>query len=99
MADKRKIRIREVGPRDGFQSWPDFVPTEQKLEVIRMLIDAGVQEMETTSFVSPKAIPQMRDAAEVLAGVPRAGCIHGPLVPNLKGATLALDNGADNWWW
>ena len=95
MTAMRKIRIREVGPRDGFQSWPEFVPTEQKLEVIRMLIDAGVQEMETTSFVSPKAIPQMRDAAEVLAGVPRAGCIHGPLVPNLKGATLALDNGAD----
>jgi hydroxymethylglutaryl-CoA lyase len=95
MTDKRKIRIREVGPRDGFQSWPEFVPTEQKLEVIRMLIDAGIQEMETTSFVNPKAIPQMRDAAEVLAGVPRTGCLHTPLVPNLKGATLALDNAAD----
>jgi hydroxymethylglutaryl-CoA lyase len=95
MIDKQKIRIREVGPRDGFQSWPEFVPTEQKLEVIRMLIDAGVQEMETTSFVNPKAIPQMRDAAEVMAGVPRTGCLHAPLVPNLKGAVLALDNAAD----
>ena len=95
MAERKKIHIREVGPRDGFQSWPEFVPTELKLEVIRLLVEAGVQEMETTSFVSPKAIPQMRDAAEVMAGVPRTGCIHSPLVPNLKGATLALDNGAD----
>lgn len=95
MAAAKKIRIREVAPRDGFQSWPEFVPTEQKLEVIRLLVAAGVREMETTSFVSPKAIPQMRDAAEVLAAVPRGGCIHGPLVPNLKGAALALDSGAD----
>ena len=95
MTTAQKILIREVGPRDGFQSWPEFVPTERKLEVIRLLIEAGVQEMETTSFVSPKAIPQMRDAAEVLAGAPRTGCVHSPLVPNLKGATLALDGGAD----
>ena len=95
MAAAKKIRIREVAPRDGFQSWPEFVPTEQKLEVIRLLVAAGVREMETTSFVSPKAIPQMRDAAEVLAAVPRGGCIHGPLVPNLKGAVLALESGAD----
>jgi hydroxymethylglutaryl-CoA lyase len=95
MTTARKILIREVGPRDGFQSWPEFVPTDLKLEVIRLLVAAGIQEMETTSFVSPKAIPQMRDAAEVLAGAPRTGCIHSPLVPNLKGATLALDSGAD----
>jgi hydroxymethylglutaryl-CoA lyase len=95
MTTAQTILIREVGPRDGFQSWPEFVPTERKLEVIRQLIEAGIQEMETTSFVSPKAIPQMRDATEVLAGAPRAGCIHSPLVPNLKGATLALDSGAD----
>ena len=95
MAAAATIRIREVAPRDGFQSWPDFVPTAQKLEVIRLLVAAGVREMETTSFVSPKAIPQMRDAAEVLAGAPRGACIHSPLVPNLKGAALALDSGAD----
>jgi len=95
MSTQKPIRIREVAPRDGFQSWPEFVPTDRKLEVIRMLIDAGVQEMETTSFVNPKAIPQMKDAADVLAAVPRTGCIHSPLVPNLKGATLALDSGAD----
>ena len=94
-AGARKIYIREVAPRDGFQSWPEFVPTDKKLEVIKLLIEAGVTEMETTSFVSPKAIPQMRDAAEVMAGVPRNGCIHSPLVPNLKGAQLALNSGAD----
>ena len=93
--DRHKIHIREVAPRDGFQSWPDFIPTDKKLEVIRSLIDAGVTEMETTSFVSPNAIPQLRDAAELMADVPRIGCIHSPLVPNLKGAKLALDNGAD----
>ncbi len=92
---RRKVLIREVGPRDGFQSWPDFVPTEKKLEVIRLLIDAGIREMETTSFVSPKAIPQMRDAVEVMAGAPKGACAHTPLVPNLKGARLAMDSGAD----
>jgi len=93
--DARKINIREVAPRDGFQSWPEFVPTDKKISVIRLLIEAGIREMETTSFVSPKAIPQMRDAAEVMAEVPPKKCIHSPLVPNLKGAQLALDHGAD----
>lgn len=95
MAEAKQILIREVAPRDGFQSWPEFVPTERKLEVIRLLVEAGVREMETTSFVSPKAIPQMRDAAELMARVPRDGCTHSPLVPNLKGARLALESGAD----
>lgn len=93
--ESRKVHIREVAPRDGFQSWPDFVPTDKKIEIIRMMIEAGITEMETTSFVSPRAIPQMRDAAEVMAGAPRNVCIHSPLVPNLKGARLALDSGAD----
>lgn len=90
-----KVTIREVAPRDGFQSWPEFVPTEKKLEVIRALIRAGVKEMETTSFVSPKAIPQMRDAQEVMRGVPRGECRHAALVPNLKGAELAIQAGAE----
>ncbi len=94
-ADPIKIQIREVAPRDGFQSWPVFVPTDRKLEVIKLMIEAGVTEMETTSFVSPRAIPQMRDAAEVMVGVPKGVCVHGPLVPNLKGAQLALESGAD----
>lgn len=91
----QKVKIREVGPRDGFQSWPEFVPTERKLEVIRALVEAGVREMEATSFVSPKAVPNMRDAAQVMAGVPRGQCSYCALVPNLKGAQLALEAGAD----
>jgi hydroxymethylglutaryl-CoA lyase len=90
-----RIKIREVGPRDGFQSWPDFVPTDRKLAVIAAMIEAGIHEMETTSFVSPKAIPQMRDAADVMREVRRQGCRHAALVPNLKGAGLALAAGAD----
>ncbi len=91
----KKATIREVGPRDGFQSWPDFVPTQKKLEVIKALIQAGVREMETTSFVSPKAIPQMQDAQELMQLVPRGGCRHAALVPNLKGAELAIGAGAE----
>lgn len=90
-----RVKIREVAPRDGFQSWPDFVPTDRKLAVIRAVIAAGVCEMETTSFVSPKAIPQMRDAAPVMSAVPRGNCRHAALVPNLKGAQLALAAGVD----
>lgn len=91
----KKATIREVGPRDGFQSWPEFIPTEKKLEVIEALLQAGVKEMETTSFVSPKAIPQMRDAQEVMQLVPRGSCRHAALVPNLKGAELAIQAGAE----
>lgn len=91
----KKATIREVGPRDGFQSWPEFIPTEKKLEVIQALLQAGVKEMEITSFVSPKAIPQMRDAQEVMQLVPRGSCRHAALVPNLKGAELAIEAGAE----
>lgn len=89
------VKIREVAPRDGFQSWPDFVPTPVKIDVIKALISAGLKEIETTSFVSPKAVPQMADAAVVMAAVPRGDVIHTALVPNLKGAQAALDAGAD----
>ena len=95
MGEQKKVKIREVAPRDGFQSWPDFVPTEKKVEIITALIEAGIVEMETTSFVNPKAIPQMKDAADVLKQVPRGACKHAALVPNLKGAQLAVENGAD----
>jgi hydroxymethylglutaryl-CoA lyase len=90
-----KVTIREVAPRDGFQSWPEFVPTETKLEVIKAVMAAGVTEFESTAFVSPKAVPQMADAAELLKSVPRNGFTHGALVPNLKGAQLAVAAGAD----
>lgn len=90
-----KVKIREVAPRDGFQSWPEFVPTEIKLEVIKAAKAAGVTEFETTAFVSPKAVPQMGDAAEVIKAAPREGVIHAALVPNLKGAENAVAAGVD----
>ena len=63
--NKKKISLLEVGPRDGFQNLKQFLPTEKKLEIIDGLISTGVTKMEITSFVSPKAIPQMADAAEI----------------------------------
>lgn len=90
------ITITEVGPRDGFQNIAAFIPTETKLEIIELLIAAGVKKMEVTSFVHPKAIAQMADAAEVAKTV----CEKYPynfksiaLVPNLKGAENALKSG------
>jgi hydroxymethylglutaryl-CoA lyase len=90
-----RVKIREVAPRDGFQSWPDFVPTDRKLEIIQAAVRAGVTEIEATSFVNPKAFPQMRDATEVMNRVSRPGCDYCALVPNLKGAQMALEAGAD----
>jgi hydroxymethylglutaryl-CoA lyase len=90
----RKVKIREVVLRDGFQSWPEFVPTETKLEVIKAVISAGVSEFETTAFISPKVIPQMADAADVIKAVPKDNVTHAVLVPNLKGAELAVAAGA-----
>ena len=90
-----EVKIREVAPRDGFQSWPDFIPTAQKLDTIQSVIAAGLTEIEVTSFVNPKAIPQMKDAADVLSGLPPGKAVRVALVPNLKGAQLALEAGAD----
>lgn len=91
-----KVKLREVAPRDGFQSLQDFISTEQKLQIIEAVAQAGVKDIEATSFVSPKAIPQMRDAAELMRDVPRSGCCYSALVPNLKGAQLAIQAKVDN---
>ncbi|MBI9083471.1 MAG: hydroxymethylglutaryl-CoA lyase [Desulfobacterales bacterium] len=91
-----KVTLREVAPRDGFQSLPGFILTEQKIEIIEAVARAGVKEIEATSFVSPKAIPQMRDATDVMRGLPRSGCYYSALVPNLKGAQLAIEARVDN---
>ena len=92
----KTFKICEVGPRDGFQSIKcAIIPTEQKLEIIDRLMEAGVKSMEFTSFVSPKAIPQMADSADVtravLAKYPDADLFA--LVPNLRGAANAYDLG------
>ena len=94
--EKKKINIIEVGPRDGFQSVRgDFIPTELKKEIIDLLVDAGVKHLEYTSFVSPKAIPQLADAAEVseyvLSKYPDLDLMV--LVPNMRGATNAHNLG------
>ena len=90
-----KIKLREVAPRDGFQSLNDFLPTEQKLQIIEAVVKAGVKDIEATSFVSSKAIPQLRDAADLLAQVPRQGVTHAAMVPNLRGTQNAIAAKAD----
>ena len=92
----QKAVVVEVGPRDGFQMEPEFIPTEVKIDIVNSLIAAGLKRMEVTSFISPKAIPQMRDAAEVVKGIhPRSGLNLAALVPNPKGAENAALAGVD----
>jgi hydroxymethylglutaryl-CoA lyase len=90
------IEINEVGLRDGIQNEAAFIATADKIRLLDMLIDAGVRHFEATSFVSPRAIPQLRDAAEVLAGIKRhPGVTLGVLAPNRKGIERALAAEAD----
>ncbi len=91
-----RVTICEVGPRDGFQIEPDWIPTEQKIEVIDLLSAAGLPRIEVTSFVHPKVVPQLRDAEAVMAGIRRRpGTRYAALVPNDKGAGRAVDAGVD----
>jgi len=88
-----RISLREVGPRDGLQN-EDPVPTAAKIELVDALSRTGVRRIEAVSFVHPKAIPQMADADEVWANISRDPEItYSALVPNLRGAIRALDNG------
>src|SRR5262245_40914785 len=96
MQEGGHVTICEVGTRDGFQIEPDFIPTEQKVEVVNLLAEAGVPRIEVTSFVSPKAVPQLRDAEAVMATIRRRpGTRYAALVPNDKGAARAVDAGVD----
>jgi hydroxymethylglutaryl-CoA lyase len=85
-----EVTIREVALRDGLQSLKKFLPTRQKLRIIEALIKAGLKHIEVTSFASPRAIPQLRDAAELMARVPRDRINYAAMVPNLTGAQRAL---------
>ena len=96
MALPAKVRIREVAPRDGFQSLNVVLPTEKKLQIIEAVAHAGVKEIETTSFVNPKAIPQLRDAGDLMTKVHRHSIIHSALVPNLRGAKDAIAANIDH---
>lgn len=90
------VSVVEVGPRDGLQSEPEFVPSDEKIALVNGLIDAGIRRLEVTSFVSPRAVPQLRDAAGVLKGIDRSsGAILTALVPNAKGAERATEAGVD----
>jgi hydroxymethylglutaryl-CoA lyase len=85
------VFIHEVVTRDGFQIEPQFVPTERKIELIDMLSDTGLAKIEVTSFVSPKAIPNLRDAEEVMAGIRRNPAVrYVALVANARGAERAI---------
>lgn len=89
------VRVVEVGPRDGLQNEPTPVPTEVKARFIEMLADAGLSVVEATAFVSPKWVPQLADAEQVLAQIPRRPEVRYPvLTPNLKGLERALSAGA-----
>lgn len=89
------VHVREVGPRDGLQA-EEPVSVEGRIALIEALVDAGVTDVEAVSFVSPKAVPSMAGAADVMAAITRRpGVTYTALVPNLKGAELALEAGVD----
>jgi hydroxymethylglutaryl-CoA lyase len=93
---REKVRVTEVGTRDGFQAEQAFIPTETKAEVIDALVAAGLRHIEATSFVSPRAVPQLADAHEVIARLKRRADAHiAALAPNARGAERALAAGVD----
>lgn len=90
------VRVYEVGPRDGLQNEAVTIPTATKAHYIELLADAGLREIEATSFVAPRAIPQLADADVLFAGLARAPGVRYPvLVPNLRGLARAEAAGAD----
>jgi len=86
-----RVRIREVGPRDGFQNEPETIPTAEKVRLIDLLSGSGLSRLEVTSFVRPDVIPQLADAEDVLAAVQRRdGVAFSVLIPNERGLQRAL---------
>jgi hydroxymethylglutaryl-CoA lyase len=91
-----RVRIYEVGPRDGLQNEARPIPLATKLRYLDLLADAGLREIEATSFVAPAAIPQLADADELMTTLPRRPGVRYPvLVPNLRGLARAEAAGAD----
>ncbi|MDV7338532.1 hydroxymethylglutaryl-CoA lyase [Terasakiella sp. A23] len=96
MALPKKVKIVEVGPRDGLQNEKEVVPTEAKIQLIHALGDAGLSVIEAGSFVSPKWVPQMGDSAEIMEKITRKDGVSYPvLTPNMKGFEGALAVGAE----
>jgi len=86
------VRIREVGPRDGFQNEPEIIPSADKVRLIDMLAATGLQRLEVTSFVRPDVIPQLADASDVLSRIDRPeGVSYSVLIPNERGLGRALE--------
>jgi len=93
-----KVKLVDVGPRDGLQNEKAPVPAAVKIELVQRLQDAGLTEIEVTSFVSPKWVPQMADAASVMAGIRRKpGVRYSVLTPNMKGFEAALAAPRELW--
>ncbi len=93
-----RVKIVDVGPRDGLQNEKQAVPAAVKIELVHRLQDAGLKEIEVTSYVSPKWVPQMGDNAEVMAGIRRmAGVRYSVLTPNLKGFEAAIAGPRATW--
>ena len=93
-----KVKIVDVGPRDGLQNEKQPVPAEVKIGLIHRLQDAGLREIEVTSFVSPKWVPQMADNAEVMHGIRRKpGVRYSVLTPNMKGFEAAIAAPREEW--
>lgn len=91
-----KVKLLEVGPRDGLQNEKTLVPAEAKIDLIHRLQDAGLKAIEATAFVSPKWVPQMADNAQVMAGIKRRPDVSYPvLVPNMKGLEAAIVAGCE----
>ncbi|MCE2510880.1 MAG: hydroxymethylglutaryl-CoA lyase [Alphaproteobacteria bacterium] len=96
MALPTKVKMFEVGPRDGIQNEPNRVPTAVKVEFINRLSETGLQQIEIGAFVSPKVIPQMADSREVVAQIRKAPSVtYSTLVPNMKGFDQALEAGVE----
>jgi hydroxymethylglutaryl-CoA lyase len=92
----KRVKIVEVGPRDGLQNEKETIPADIKVELVDRLTDAGFPNIEAASFVSPKWVPQMATSAEVMARIRRKpGIIYSALVPNMKGFEAALAAKAD----
>ncbi len=91
-----RVKIVDVGPRDGLQNEKGLVPAEIKIGLVHRLQDAGLKNIEVTSFVSPKWVPQMSDAAEVMAGIQRReDVVYSVLTPNMKGFEAAVASRPD----
>jgi hydroxymethylglutaryl-CoA lyase len=90
----KRVRIVEVGPRDGLQNEPAILPTQKKAEFIALLAESGIKDIEVASFVSPKWVPQLADAEKLLAQLQTTPSVrYSALVPNMKGLDRAIESG------